>query len=152
LFFAPEKPKVVLRPMDLRNFFFLIPPGEPLDEVRRCYEFDNDSTLLSITPHMHYRGHDVRYELVDAAEKSQTLLFVPHYDFGWQLVYRFEKPLRVAKGNRLVVTAHYDNSVNNPANPDPTKSVRWGDRSEDEMMTSWIEYVQQPSGSPQSSH
>ena len=60
---------------------------------------------------------------------------------GWQLVYRFKQPVYVEKGSLLVVTAHYDNSPNNRANPDPAKSIRWGDKSEEEMMTSWIEYV-----------
>ena len=56
-------------------------------------------------------------------------------------VYRFKEPLRAEKGSQLKVTAHYDNSPNNPANPDTNASIRWGDKSEEEMMTSWIEYV-----------
>jgi hypothetical protein len=57
------------------------------------------------------------------------------------LLYRFRQPIYVPKGSRLIVTFTYDNSPNNPANPDPARAIRWGDRSEDEMMTSWIEYV-----------
>jgi len=140
-YLAPGPPERVLRRMDLRNFFFRIPPGAAAHEVRRCYTFERDKMLLSITPHMHYRGKDVRYDLVTPSGQRRTLLYVPRYNFNWQLVYRFQDPVRVEKGSLLEVTAHYDNSPNNPANPDATKAVRWGDRSEEEMMTSWIEYL-----------
>lgn len=56
-------------------------------------------------------------------------------------MYRFKEPIRVEKGSQLIVTTHYDNSPNNPANPDPARAIRWGDKSEEEMMTSWIEYL-----------
>jgi hypothetical protein len=140
LYLAPSPPEHVLRRMDLRNFFFRIPPGAPSHEVQRCYTFERDKLLLSITPHMHYRAHDVTYELIRPGGKHETLLVVPHYDFNWQLVYRLKEPLYVEKDSRLVVTAHYDNSPNNPANPDASATIRWGDKSEEEMMTSWIEY------------
>ncbi len=140
LYLAAAPPERTLRRMDLRNFFFRIPAGAASHEVKRCYTFERDKLLLSITPHMHYRAHDVTYELVRPNGQRETLLVVPHYDFNWQLVYRLREPLRVEKDSRLIVTAHYDNSPNNPANPDPAQSVRWGDKSEEEMMTSWIEY------------
>ena len=139
-YLAPGPPDRVLRRMDLRNFFFRIPPGAASHEVKRCYTFERDKLLLSITPHMHYRGKDVQYELIRPNGARQILLSVPRYDFNWQLVYRFQDPVRVEKGSLLEVTTHYDNSPNNPANPDPTKAIRWGDKSEEEMMTSWIEY------------
>jgi hypothetical protein len=140
LYLAPSPPEHVLRRMDLRNFFFRIPPGAASHEVKRCYTFERDKLLLSITPHMHYRAHDVTYELIRPNGKHETLLVVPRYDFNWQLVYRLKVPLYVEKDSRLSVTAHYDNSPNNPANPDPSATIRWGDKSEEEMMTSWIEY------------
>jgi hypothetical protein len=144
LYLASGPPERTLRRMDLRNFFFRIPAGAASHEVRRCYTFERDKLLLSITPHMHYRAHDVTYELKRPGGKQETLLVVPHYDFNWQLVYRLKEPIRVEKGSRLMVTVHYDNSPNNPANPDPGQVVRWGDKSEEEMMTSWIEYFEAP--------
>jgi hypothetical protein len=141
LYLAKGKPEQVLRRMDLRNFFFLIPPGAPNHEVKRCYTFERDKVLLSITPHMHGRGKDARYDLKRPDGRTETLLYVPRYDFNWQLVYRLKQPLYVEKGSVLTVTAHYDNSANNPMNPDPSKAIRWGDKTEEEMMTSWIEYV-----------
>ncbi|MBI4905252.1 MAG: hypothetical protein HY820_16575 [Acidobacteria bacterium] len=142
LYLAPGKPGRALRRMDLRNFFMQIPAGAANHEVRRCYEFEADRMLLSFTPHMHYRGKDVKYEVVRPDGRRETLLWVPKYDFNWQLVYRLRDPVLVEKGSRLIVTAHYDNSVNNAANPDPKEVVRWGDKSEEEMMTSWIEYLE----------
>ncbi len=141
LHLAPGPPERVLRRMDLRNFFLAIPAGAPSHEVRRCYTFERDKLLLSFTPHMHYRGKDMTYELVRPDGGREILLAVPRYDFNWQLVYRLKEPVFVERGSRLIVTAHYDNSANNRANPDPTQVVRWGDKSEEEMMTSWIEYL-----------
>jgi hypothetical protein len=148
LYLAPRPPEKVLRRMDLRNFFFRIPPGEANHEVRRCYTFEKEKLLLSITPHMHYRGKDIVYELVRPDGRREILLRVPRYAFDWQLVYRFREPVSVEKGSLLIVTAHYDNSPNNPANPDPAQSIRWGDKSEEEMMTSWIEYVEPAPAAP----
>jgi hypothetical protein len=140
----PERP---LRRLDLRNRYFLIPAGAPKHEVKRCYEFEADKLLVSITPHMHYRGKSARYELVRPNGQKETLLLVPQYSFEWQLLYRFKEPVHVEKGSRMIVTFVYDNSPNNPSNPDPAEVIRWGDRSEDEMMTSWIEYLDAPSSS-----
>lgn len=141
IYFAKGEPEQTLRRMDLRNFFLDIEPGAPNQEVRRCYDFTEDKYLLSFTPHFHYRGKDVTYELTLPNGDKETLLSVPRYDFNWQLVYRLREPKLVPKGSRLMVTVHYDNSANNKANPDPAQRLRWGDKSEEEMMTSWIEYL-----------
>ena len=81
LYLAPHPPERVLHRMDLRNFFFRIPPGDANHEVTRCYTFEKDKLLLSITPHMHFRGKDARYELTRPNGKHDVLLFVPNYNF-----------------------------------------------------------------------
>jgi hypothetical protein len=141
LYLASRSPERPMRRLDLRNRYFLIPAGAANHEVRRCYDFESDKLLVSITPHMHYRGKDARYELVRPDGRRETLLFVSPYNFNWQLLYRFREPVHVEKGSRMIVTFHYDNSPNHAGNPDPKQVIRWGDRSEDEMMTSWIEYL-----------
>src|SRR5262249_55349778 len=141
LYLASAPPQTPMRRLDLRNRYFLIPAGTANHEVKRCYEFEADKLLVSITPHMHYRGKNARYELVRPDGGRETLLLVPQYSFNWQLSYRFQEPVHVPKGSRLIVTFHYDNSANNASNPDSKQVIRWGDRSEDEMMTSWIEYL-----------
>jgi len=77
--------------------------------------------------------------------RKEILMSVPRYDFNWQLQYRFKEPVLIEKGSRLVVTFHYDNSANNRSNPDPAKAIRWGDRSEDEMMVTWTETLDRSS-------
>ena len=141
LYLAQGPPQRILHRMDLRNFFFLIPPGDGNHEVKRCYTFEKDKLLLSITPHMHFRGKDVRYEVTHPNGTHEVLLSVPHYNFDWQLVYRFQDPILIEKGSVLMLTAHFDNSPNNPANPDPTKAIRWGDKSAEEMFANYIEYL-----------
>ncbi|MDX1979637.1 MAG: thiol-disulfide isomerase [Bryobacteraceae bacterium] len=141
LYLAPGPPKRVLRRLDMRNFFFAIPAGAASHEVRRCYEAESDKLLLSFTPHMHYRGKDVTYDIVHPDGRSEILLRIPNYNFDWQLVYRLKEPKLLKKGSILRATIHYDNSPNNRANPDATRIIRWGDKSEEEMMTNWIEFL-----------
>jgi hypothetical protein len=85
-------------------------------------------------PHMHLRGKDFEYRLVFPTGETQTILSVPHYDFGWQLWYEPVNDILVPKGTKVSCTAHFDNSANNPSNPDPGKEVRWGDQSCEEFM------------------
>jgi hypothetical protein len=148
LIFAPGKPAHPIHRMDVDNNFFAIPAGDGNHAVRQCATFNADSLLLSLTPHMHFRGKDARFEIERPGEAPETLLFVPHYDFNWQLKYREKEPVMVPKGSRLIITFHYDNSANNAANPDPQKQVRWGEPSEEEMMSGWIDYVDAPAQAP----
>jgi hypothetical protein len=139
--FADGPPAHPLHRMDVDNLYFRIPAGDGNHEVKQCATFNSDVKLLSFTPHMHYRGKDARFEIQRPGEAPETVLFVPRYDFNWQLAYRLQDPLAVPRGTRLIITVHYDNSVNNPSNPDPKKVIRWGEPSEEEMMSGWINYV-----------
>ncbi|HZT31700.1 MAG TPA: thiol-disulfide isomerase [Bryobacteraceae bacterium] len=141
LIFAKEPPKQIARRIDLSNHMFLIPAGEPNQEVTECHTFRKDMYITSLTPHMHLRGKAMRMEVTYPDGRKETLLNVPHYDFNWQITYRAAKPIFIPKGTRLKIIAHFDNSPNNPMNPDPTRVVRWGAASETEMMDGWVEYV-----------
>jgi hypothetical protein len=90
-------------------------------------------------PHMHLRGKDFQYRAVYPTGETQILLNVPHYDFNWQLSYVLKDELLLPKNTRIECTAHHDNSSNNPFNPDPTKEVRWGDQTFEEMMIGWFD-------------
>jgi hypothetical protein len=92
-------------------------------------------------PHMHLRGVSAKYVMTFPGGSTETLLSVPDYDFAWQSVYRFEKPLLVPKGSKLTWIGHWDNSTDNPRNPDATKAVRWGLQTWDEMQNGWMEVV-----------
>jgi hypothetical protein len=84
---------------------------------------------------MHLRGKDMTIRLVYPTGETQTILSVPRYSFDWQVIYYLAKPLQLPAGTRVEVTAHWDNSINNRANPDPSKSVTWGNQSRDEMLS-----------------
>jgi hypothetical protein len=91
------------------------------------------------------RGKAFRYELIHPDGREEMLLDIPRYDFHWQLEYILEEPLRVAAGSRLRATGWFDNSPENPMNPDPTRNVPFGSRTEDEMMIGYFHYqVEKP--------
>ena len=103
--------------------------------------FHVDAELVWFMPHMHLRGKDMTYTLTYPDGKSEIALSVPKYDFAWQLGYDLAEPLKVPKGTKLHVDAHYDNSVNNKFNPDPTKDVFAGTQTWEEMMAPFFGVV-----------
>jgi hypothetical protein len=90
---------------------------------------------------MHVRGKAFKYELIHPDGREELLLDIPHYDFNWQLRYDFKQPRVLPRDSSLRLTAVYDNSVGNRANPDPSKTVNWGQQTYDEMMIGYLEYV-----------
>ena len=91
-------------------------------------------------PHLHTRGKAFKYEVMFPDGRNEVLLDVPRYDFNWQLQYQYATPRRIPAGSTMKITAVYDNSAGNPANPDPTREIRWGPQTWDEMMIGYIEY------------
>jgi hypothetical protein len=88
---------------------------------------------------MHVRGKDAKYVAVYPTGERETLLWVPKYDFAWQTTYQLVTPKLLPKGTRIICTAHFDNSANNPFNPDPTRTVPYGDQTWDEMKNFWFD-------------
>lgn len=113
---------------------FRIPPGDANFEVKAKHMFLKDTLLLNLTPHMHLRGKDFKYEAEYPDGTREVLLDVPNYDFNWQIRYMYKEPKLMPKGTRLHCTAHFDNSADNLANPDPTKEITFGDQTWEEMM------------------
>ena len=120
---------------------FAIPPNDPNYEVKSEFTFKEDSHIDSLHPHMHVRGKDFKYTLVYPDGTSKVLLSVPRWDFGWQMTYVLKEEVAAPKGSKLVCVAHYDNSLNNKFNPDPTKEVRWGPQTWEEMMIGYLDYT-----------
>jgi mono/diheme cytochrome c family protein len=141
LFFAKAPPERMLTSFGVINHYFKIPPGDDNHQVTGCYTFSRNVELFTFLPHMHVRGKDMKYEAVYPDGRRETLIFVPNYNFNWQTLYKLEKPLSIPKGTKLIVTAHFDNSERNKYNPDPTKTVRFGDPTYDEMMIGYFDYV-----------
>ena len=136
--FSDGKPEHEIGTRGVFNTKFRIPPGAANYEVSATHLFRHPVRLLSLNPHSHVRGKAYRYEMVYPDGRSETVLDVPRYDFNWQLEYHFRDPLDVPAGARLKVTAWYDNSEKNPANPDPAATVRFGDQTWDEMMIGYF--------------
>jgi mono/diheme cytochrome c family protein len=134
IIFAKEPPKQVAAGGMALNPRFVIPAGDPAYEVRAVQTLARDTVLTTLTPHMHVRGKDMTYIAHYPDGTSETLLSVPRYDFNWQITYELAEPKVLPKDTRVEVIAHYDNSPGNKYNPDPSKDVRWGDQTWEEMM------------------
>jgi|SRR5579864_1119472 len=139
LIFAGKPPRERVVMMAAANVRFTIPPGDPDFKVEARQKLHEDATLESLLPHMHLRGKSFEFRAVYPTGERETLLRVPHYDFDWQLSYYLETPKRLPAGTAIECTAIYDNSPNNPKNPDAGKAVKFGDQNWDEMMIGYFE-------------
>lgn len=145
LVFAKEPPRKRVLTLQLTNDHFLIPPGDPDHRVEVHGSLPNDALLLSFFPHMHLRGKTFEYNIVQPGGRVRTLLRIPHYDFYWQLSYRLAEPIPLKAGTILQAVATFDNSKNNPHNPDPDSAVTWGEQTWAEMMVGFFDVAVDPS-------
>jgi hypothetical protein len=141
LIFAKEPPRQEIRTGIIANPMFAIPAGAPNHEVAAEATFSEDVKIWTMHPHMHLRGKDMTYTAIYPDGRSQIVLNVPKFDFGWQTDYWLAEPLTMPKGSKLHVRAHFDNSAANRSNPDPAKVVRWGDQTWEEMMIGFFTYT-----------
>jgi peroxiredoxin len=139
IFADPETVKKQVFTQEAHNQRFAIPPGADNHKVESGYQFKHTSEILHLFPHMHLRGKAFRYIAVYPDGKKEILLDVPNYDFNWQNAYVLAEPKVVPAGTRMHCIAHFDNSEENLANPDPTKTVRWGDQTWEEMMIGYFD-------------
>jgi hypothetical protein len=116
-----------------------IPPGDANYRVEQTWRFNDDVLLLALFPHMHLRGKSFRYEAVYSDGREEILLDVPRFDFAWQPRYALAEPKRLPAGSFLRCTAVFDNSKENPANPDPSALVRTGTQSWEEMFNGYFD-------------
>jgi len=108
--------------------------------VTAQYTFESAVWLYELSPHMHYRGSSFKYEAVYPSGAREVLLSVPKYDFNWQPLYVLNPSKLIPAGTRIVLDMTWDNSAQNPANPDPTQVVRWGDQTWEEMNVGWFRF------------
>jgi hypothetical protein len=133
-----------IEPVDVRaasTVVFAIPPGDDAYRVEASFEFPREAKLISLRPHMHYRGRSFRYVAEFPDGREETLLHVPRFDFDWQLEYVLAEPRVLPAGTVLRASGTYDNSVANPYNPDPTETVYFGLESEKEMFIGYFEAI-----------
>ncbi|HKC71409.1 MAG TPA: hypothetical protein VKB60_07285, partial [Terriglobales bacterium] len=136
--FAKVPPEQRVVTLQLNNHALIIPPGADDFRVEVQGTLPHDAILLSLFPHMHLRGKRFEYDIVHDDGSVEVLLRV-NYHFHWQLSYKLAEPRLLKAGTKLRAVAWYDNSKNNPHNPDPSKTVTWGDQTSDEMMVGFFD-------------
>lgn len=141
LIFAKEPVEKVVTTTAAFDMRFRIPPGADNHEVKAYYEFEQDSQIVSFMPHMHLRGKDFLYRAIYPDGRSEVLLSVPQYDFNWQVYYYPARPLIMPKGTKIEAIAHFDNSTKNALNPDPGRTVTFGEQTWDEMMNGFFDFT-----------
>lgn len=140
-YFHATPPALEARIVGAFNHGFTIPPNVDDYPVEAAYVLDQAVTLNGFGPHMHFRGKRFRYEAHYPDGRREVLLSVPRYDFNWQTFYFLQVPKPVPAGTKIFVSGAFDNSPRNPANPDPSKEVRWGDQTWDEMFIGYTMYT-----------
>jgi hypothetical protein len=141
LVFAKDPPRRLMQSRVASNVFFKIPAGAENHKVTAALPILHDIRVYTLMPHMHLRGKAMEYTAVYPDGKSETLLRVPNYSFSWQTSYRLKVPKAIPRGSRIEVAGYFDNSAKNKFNPDPSKDVRYGEPTYDEMMMGLVEYV-----------
>ena len=138
--YAKQPPRHEVKVAGIANGRIKIPPHADNHREVASLKLPYDVQVLGFLPHMHLRGKAARYEVL-TGDEAETLLDIPRYDFNWQLLYQLAEPRTLKKGQTIRFTGWFDNSDKNPANPDPTRTVRWGQQTEDEMHLGYVEYI-----------
>jgi len=135
IYFAKTEAKILLGGLSIMSKGLNIPPGEARHRVKaKCEPLPGDVNALAVYPHMHLIGREMKVYAETPDGKQLPMVWVKDWDFNWQGSYIFARPLRIPKGSIIRVEAEYDNSENNPANPNsPPKRVSWGEETADEM-------------------
>jgi thiol-disulfide isomerase/thioredoxin len=141
LIFNDGPPSVEVTTKGIANTFFRIPAGDDNYKITSSWTVPKDIKILSFDPHAHVRGKAWKYEALYPDGTRELLIDIPHYDFNWQLLYELIEPKELPKGTKIICTAWYDNSDKNPANPDPSKDVYFGEQTWEEMMIGYVNYI-----------
>jgi len=145
---AEPRQFVIMAPEHLVDIRKSIPAGAANYETTGELTFLQEVDLAWFMPHMHLRGKDMTYRLIFPDRREQTVLNAK-YNFHWQLGYELETPIHIPVGTRMIVTAHHDNSANNPMNPTPNKAVGWGEMTAQEMMLPWFGVIVNDAAMPE---
>lgn len=140
LWFAEEPPAHEVLTSALSETRLRIPPRTDDVVVTASGKFGGGAVLAGFSPHMHLRGKAFRFDLLHADGSEEVLLDIPAYDFNWQTMYELAEPRELPAGAGMRVTAWFDNSADNPANPDPNAEVYFGEQTWDEMMIGYFEW------------
>ncbi len=144
LVFAKQPPERKIVSVNTANRTFHIPPGDPDYSAEATFTVRTPMTLVNLFPHLHLRGKGFQYDVVYPDGRTETILKVDKWSLNWQLAYTLAEPLPLPVGTRIRVTAWWDNSANNPANPDPSAEVVWGEQSWEEMFVGFMNVAVDP--------
>jgi hypothetical protein len=147
----PAPPKLSLTTIAAINMDLNIPPGDPDAQSHALMPIKRDCTVYSLSPHLHKRGSWMKFEALHLDGTRETLLSVPHYDFNWQTEYYLTQPRKLPAGTWIFCTGGFDNSKLNPSNPDPSKRVKWGEQSFEEMFVGFLHVAEVPE-TPRAEH
>jgi len=134
LYLLKEPPALRYESIPIANDTFEIAAGDPQAEAQATFAFRHDAVLHSVTPHLHLRGRSMKFDVLLPNGRRETICSVPRYDFNWQLTYQLAQPRKIPAGSWALVSGTWDNSKRNPANPDPNRTIHWGEQSWDEMF------------------
>ena len=118
-----------------------IPPYDPEFIQESSVTLSKDAYLRSFTPHMHFRGKYMRFFAEYPDGNREELINIANYNYNWQLAYTYEEPRLMPAGTKLIAVGAFDNSEQNPYNPDPARSVPWGQQSWDEMFFGAMQWI-----------
>ena len=139
IYFADRAPERRIWNMSTPGFFGLladldIPPGEKHYTLTGTLKLGFDMRAFAVAAHAHYLGKDIKATATLPDGTTRPLLWIQDWDFNWQDQYFYKEPLLLPKGTTIDVAITYDNSADNPRNPNnPPKRVQWGEESFDEM-------------------
>jgi mono/diheme cytochrome c family protein len=139
LVFAKTPPELEVKTFSVAKRDLKIPPNTANHIEVKEQRVPFDLNITALMAHMHIRGKSFKYEAIYADGRQEVLLDIPHYDFNWQLGYEYKQAKFIPAGSTMRITAGFDNSVSNKANPDPNKEVKWGPQTYDEMMIGYVE-------------
>lgn len=141
LYFGEGELKKQVSTLIVANTGLRIPPGSPNHSELAFHYFDQDTQILALSPHMHVRGRSMRYDITYPDGTQENLLDVPKYDYNWQWLYYPTKPIDVPAGSRIDITATWNNSSDNPSNPDPTQEIIYRGNTFNEMFVGFLEII-----------
>jgi peroxiredoxin len=141
LYFAKDKIEHELKVTSAFQLRLDIQPQLRDQPVEAMRTFIKDEVIYALSPHMHYRGSAMRFTAEYPDGHTDVLLSVPQYDLNWQRSYQLATPKAVPAGTKIRCSGLFDNSATKESNPDPTKRVRFGEQSWDEMFIGYIVYA-----------
>ena len=141
LYIADEAPKREFLALSPSNTTFVIPPYTKNAKISVADTITKGINIHYIVPHMHYRGKQIKFSVIHPNGEKETLVSVPDFNFNWQWMYKLENSYFAPKGSVILVEGVYDNSFQNPLNPDPSQELRYGIQSTDEMLIGFFNYT-----------